>query len=160
MLRPKAGRVYHYIGEQKSASARGKRRSEPAVSETETDFELTFPLRVRDQVLGKLVAHKFEERGDWTAEESAMMSTLLAQLEQALDSARLYDMTQRRAMRERVTRELTDYIRSSLTIEEAMRRALREVARVLRASEAVARIGGENILLQHQADVETGDEYE
>ena len=158
LLRPKAGRVYHYMGEQMSASARGQRRSEAVVSET--DLELTFPLRVRDQVLGKLVAHKFEERGDWTAEESAMMNTLLAQLEQALDSARLYDMTQRRAMRERVTRELTDYIRSSLTIEEAMRRALREVARVLRASEAVARIGGENILLQHQADVETGDVHE
>lgn len=76
-----------------------------------------------------------------------MLETLMAQLEQALDSARLYEVTQRRALREQLTREITDHIRSSLTVEEAMRRAVQEVARVLRAKEAVGRIGAERTLL-------------
>lgn len=109
--------------------------------------ELVIPLQVRGQVLGTLVAHKAEGKGAWTQEENTVMETLLAQLEQALDSARLYEVTQRRAVRERVRREITDNIRASLSIEEAVRRAILEVAHVLGASEMVARIGTSTALI-------------
>lgn len=109
--------------------------------------ELVVPLQVRGQVLGKLVARKTEGKGAWTQEENAVMETLLAQLEQALDSARLYEVTQRRAVRERVRREVTDNIRASLSIEEAVRRAILEVAHVLGASEMAARIGTSDVLI-------------
>jgi GAF domain-containing protein len=134
-LRAEGGRSYRYGSE---------------TADTLTDMsaalpELLLPLRVRGQVLGQIVAHKLE--GAWTAEENAMLETLMAQLEQALDSARLYEVTQRRALREQLTREITDHIRASLTVEEAMRRAVQEVARVLRATETVGRIGAERTLL-------------
>ena len=165
LLRIKAHRVYRYLDKPEAVSIKNPQRAERIVLEEGDSAaesaaaalpELTLPLRVRDQVLGKLVAHKLAGRGDWTTEESMMMNTLLAQLEQALDSARMYNVTQRRAMREQVTRELTAHIRSSLTIEEAMRRAVREVAQVLRASETVARLGTEQTLLQNRADVDMG----
>lgn len=134
-VRAEVGRVYRYTGE--TASAGPVEGAAPLP-------ELLLPLRVRGQVLGQIVAHK--AKGAWTAEENAMLETLLAQLEQALDSARLYEVTQRRALREQLTREITDHIRASLTVEEAMRRAVEEVARVLRATETVGRIGAERTL--------------
>lgn len=158
LLDSKARRVYRYSeGQADVRSGTAGARSGTAGGELPT---LSVPLRVRGQVLGKLVAHKSNEHGDWTSEESAIMNTLLAQLEQALDSARMYNVTQRRAMRERVTRELTAHIRSSLTVEEAMRRAVREVSRVLRASETVARLGTEQTLLQEQLAGDIGDAHE
>lgn len=134
-LRAESGRTYRY----------GDELAEPPMAAPPALPELLLPLRVRGQVLGQIVAHKAE--GAWTTEENAMLETLMAQLEQALDSARLYEVTQRRALREQLTREITDHIRSSLTVEEAMRRAVQEVARVLRAKEAVGRIGAERTLL-------------
>jgi len=130
-LRSEMGREYRYTGE----------------TAPEASLELAerlLPLRVRGQVLGQIIAHKAGRT--WTAEENMILETLMAQLEQALDSARLYEVTQRRALREQLTREITDNIRASLTVEEAMRRAVQEVARVLRADETVGRIGAARTL--------------
>jgi len=120
--------------------------------------ELVVPLQVRGQALGRLVAHKTEGKGVWTPEENTVIEALMAQLEQALDSARLYEVTQRRAVRERVRREITDNIRASLSIEEAVRRAIVEVAHVLGASEMVVRIGSSTTLTPNAEEVDTHDQ--
>ncbi|MBN2004946.1 MAG: GAF domain-containing protein [Anaerolineae bacterium] len=148
-LRTAPRRGYHYeIGEVHPLLDGTETVEIQAGDETPLGLsELVVPLQVRGQVLGKLVAHKSEGKGDWTQEENAVMETLLAQLGQALDSARLYEVTQRRAVRERVRREITDNIRASLSIEEAVRRAILEVAHVLSASEMVARIGTSGALI-------------
>ncbi len=102
---------------------------------------LILPITTRGQPLGVLEAHKSAEAGAWTEEEIALMRTLVEQLEMALDSARLYQDTQRRAYREQVTRQIMDEIRSAVTIEDAIRRAIQSLSRVLEASEMAVRLG-------------------
>ncbi|MBN1955988.1 MAG: GAF domain-containing protein, partial [Anaerolineae bacterium] len=107
---------------------------------------LELPVMHRDQTFGSIVAQKHPDAGKWTTEEVTLMKTLAEQLSVALESARLYQDTQRRAAREQLTREVTDNIRAATTVDEAIQRAMEELGRVLAASQIVARIGPEDRL--------------
>jgi GAF domain-containing protein len=116
---------------------------------------VAIPIKVRGQVIGVVGGRKPGDSGQWTAEEIALMQTLTEQLSTALESARLHQDTQRRAARERLTREITDNIRAAISVEDAVQRAVREMSRALGA-EMVARIGTEQELLS----AERGDGHE
>ena len=92
---------------------------------------LAIPIKVRGNVIGVLDTYKPGEASDWTQEEVALMETLTEQLGTALESARLYQDTQRRAAHERVLREVTARVRSSTDPETVLRSLLREVGTVL-----------------------------
>ena len=79
-----------------------------------------------------------------------MAEAVSRQLALALENARLLEETQRRAARERLSREITDTIRSAGSVEDAIQRAVREMGRVLGASEMVARLGTKQDLLSGQ----------
>ena len=119
---------------------------------------LAAPIKVRGHVIGLLDAHKPQDAGEWTTEEIALLETLTEQLSVALESARLYQATQRRAARERLTREITDNIRAAITVEDAVQRMVSEMGRVLGASDMIARIGTEQDLLSGLS--KEGDEHE
>jgi len=87
---------------------------------------------VQGETLGQVTAHKMNA---WTAEEITLIGTLIEQVEQTLENARLHQVTQRRATREQMTRGITDSIRSAVTVEDAIRRAVTELAQVVDASE-------------------------
>jgi len=117
---------------------------------------LAVPIEMRGQVIGVLGVE--DPEGEWrsTADHLALIQSVAQQLGQALESARLLEATQRRAAREERTRQITDNIRAAPTIEEAVKRAVQEIGRVLNASEMVARLGPENRLLSR----EEGDAHE
>jgi GAF domain-containing protein len=106
--------------------------------------------------LGKLVAHKSQDQIAWTQQETSMLETLAEQLERALESAHLYEVTQQRAILEQTTREITANIRAAVSVEDAVRRAIYELANVLSASELVTRIGTERVLISDRG----GQSYE
>jgi GAF domain-containing protein len=108
------------------------------------------PLKIRDRVAGVIRLRKPGDAGQWTDEEIALVETLTEQLGVALESARLYQDTQRRATRERLTREITDHIRSAITVEDAIQRAIQELGRALGTSEMIARVGTARELLSRQ----------
>jgi GAF domain-containing protein len=95
---------------------------------------LAIPLKVRDQVVGALRFRKGTTGETWTAEEMALLETLVDQLGMALESARLYRDTQRRAARERLINEITARIRSSVSMEAVLNSAVREISQVMDAS--------------------------
>ena len=97
---------------------------------------LAVPLKVRDQVVGALRLSKGVEGGDWTTEEMALLETLTEQLGMALESARLYQDTQRRAARERLVNEITARIRSSMSLEAVLNSAVREISQLVDANYA------------------------
>jgi GAF domain-containing protein len=97
---------------------------------------LAMPLRVRDQVVGALRFSKGEKGGNWTADEIVLIETLTEQLGVALESARLYQDTQRRAARERLVNEVTARIRSSMTLEAVLNSAVREIGHLVEANYA------------------------
>jgi GAF domain-containing protein len=107
---------------------------------------VAIPIKVRDRVIGVIDGKKRDGSGQWTTEELALMQTLAEQSAVALESARLYQDTQRRAAREQLTRQITDNIRAATSVEDAVQRAVQEMSRALGA-EMVARIGTEQELL-------------
>jgi GAF domain-containing protein len=100
------------------------------------EASMAMPLRVRDQVVGALRFSKGEKGGHWTADEIVLIETLAEQLGVALESARLYQDTQRRAARERLVNEVTARIRSSMTLEAVLNSAVREIGHLVEANYA------------------------
>ena len=99
---------------------------------------VAIPIRFRDRVIGVLDAHKLQAAEEWTDEEIKLLETLTDQLSIALESARLYQDTQRRAARERVAGEVTGHIREAVEIEAVLERALAELAQALQAERGTA----------------------
>jgi GAF domain-containing protein/HAMP domain-containing protein len=97
---------------------------------------LAMPLKVRDHVVGALRFSKGEQGGNWTADEIVLIETLTEQLGVALESARLYQDTQRRAARERLVNEVTARIRNSMTLEAVLNSAVREISHLVEANYA------------------------
>jgi GAF domain-containing protein/uncharacterized membrane protein affecting hemolysin expression len=92
---------------------------------------VSVPLTVRGLVIGSVDAHKPDGTEDWSPEEVALLGTLVDQLEVALDSARLYQDTQRRAVRDRMIADATGRMRETLEMESVIRSATEEIVRVL-----------------------------
>ena len=94
---------------------------------------VAIPIRFRDRVIGVIDAHKSKDAKEWTREEVELLETLTDQLSIALESARLYQDTQRRAARERVAGEVTGRIREAVEIDAVLERALAELGQALNA---------------------------
>jgi GAF domain-containing protein len=97
------------------------------------DKTIAIPITLRDEVLGVVRLQKENGQPDWTGEEIDLMETLIDQLEVALESARLYSETQRRATREQMVTEITSKIRSSIDPEEMLQTAVRELKQAFAA---------------------------
>jgi len=102
---------------------------------------VVIPVRIRDRVTGAIRLRKPDDAGEWTAEEIALMETVTEQLSVALESARLYQDAQRRAARERMTREITDKMRRATGVEGIVQTAVDELFDVLGASRTFVRLG-------------------
>ncbi len=102
---------------------------------------LAVPIRVRGQIVGVLDTYKPAQAGDWTADEVALLEAIAAQLDSALESARLYQETQRRALREQAIRQVTDRMRRAVDVEMILHNTVAELARVLGAPRAYVRLG-------------------
>jgi GAF domain-containing protein/HAMP domain-containing protein len=101
---------------------------------------LAVPIKVRGQVVGVLDTYKPEDAGQWMPEEIAILELITEQLGAALESARLYQDTQRRAARERLTREITDELRRASSAESVVQTAVDELFRVLGTSRAFGKL--------------------
>jgi len=93
---------------------------------------LAVPVKVRGEVIGVIDAHR--PHGTWTQEDITLIETLTEQLGTALESARLYQDTQRRAAREQAINEITARIRAATTLEGVLNSAVREISQVTGAS--------------------------
>jgi GAF domain-containing protein/HAMP domain-containing protein len=103
---------------------------------------LDIPITVHDQVIGTVRARKPEGTGEWTENEADLVRTLVDQLGLALESARLYQDTQRRAARERLTAEIAGRVRETLDIDIVLQTAVREISEALSAAEVEVRMSG------------------
>lgn len=104
---------------------------------------LAVPVKVRNEVIGVIDFTKSGESNTWTAEEIALVESMTEQLGVALDSARLYQDTQRRAARERVLREFSDQMQRANNIQTLIRATAEELNRILGGSRGYVRLGTE-----------------
>jgi GAF domain-containing protein len=100
-------------------------------------YVLRIPLELRGQPIGTLVMERGEGALPWTDSEAEAIRAIVQQAALALDGARLFEETQRRAARERLINEITSRIRNSVTMEGVLNSAVREVSQVTGANYAV-----------------------
>jgi GAF domain-containing protein len=103
---------------------------------------LALPLRVREQVIGVIDGRKADGTA-WSAEEIGLLQTLTEQLSTALESAQLYEDSQRRAARERVIGEFADQMQRASNIQTLIRATAEELNRILDGSRGYVRLGTE-----------------
>ena len=102
--------------------------------------ELTIPVTVRGHKIGRLRAHKTSEAEVWSSDEVTLLKSLTEQLDLALDSARLYQDTQRRALRERLISEAADKMRRATDMKALIRTTLEEMSAAVGISGAFVQL--------------------
>ncbi|RMF27027.1 MAG: GAF domain-containing protein [Chloroflexi bacterium] len=95
---------------------------------------LAVPIKVRGQVVGVLDTYKPDGAGGWTSEEVALLEAIADQLGVALESARLFEETQRRAWREQLIGQITARIREAGDVEGVLQTAAEELGKALNAA--------------------------
>ena len=131
------------------ADERGTRPLTPELEGSEGILpEVTLPVQTRDFTIGTIRARKPAEAGDWTLEEKELLRSLSEQLNVALESARLYQETQRRAAQEQLLREISDRMQRAPDMETLMQVSAEELGRVLGSSNAYVVLGREDSNLE------------
>jgi GAF domain-containing protein len=85
-----------------------------------------------------------------------LLQRLVDQLGAALESAQLFQETQRRAAREQAIRQITERMRSAVEVETILQNTVSELARALGVPRAYVRLGTEAELLSSRR-TEAGD---
>lgn len=159
LLRPRTHWGYRFA-QQRVAPVDGAWRPEMLLAGSTGDIAwadgeggstLAIPLKVRDQVVGVLGFRKGE--GDaWTDEEAELLESFATQLEVALESARLYQETQQRALQEHLTSEITARMRETLDVDTVLRTAIREMGTALGIPRVEVRMatGGTRVRLERE----------
>ena len=116
------------------------------------------PIKVRGQVIGVVDGRKPEGTGAWTSKEIDLLQALTSRLGVALESARLYQETRRRAVQEQLLGEIAARMRESLDLETVLRTAAEELFQTLEAERVVVRLTQESVGLQpDETPVATAD---
>lgn len=108
---------------------------------------LAVPITVRGTVIGVLDTYKPGEAGEWTPEEVSLLQAVSEQLGQALEGARLYQDTQRRAARERLIGDITDKMQRANDMEALVQRTIQELQSALGTSFVSVHLGTSDELL-------------
>jgi GAF domain-containing protein/HAMP domain-containing protein len=100
------------------------------------EHTLAIPIILRDHVLGVVRMRKPTETIGWQADEIELINTLVDQVEVALESARLYSETQKRAQRERMVTDITTKIRANTDPQAMLQTAVQELRQALQVRRA------------------------
>jgi GAF domain-containing protein len=105
-----------------------------------TRSEMALPLKVQDRVIGVLDVQSTQEAA-FSEDDVAVLQTMADQLATAIANARLFEQVQRRARRERLTREITAKVVGSTDLETILKTTALELGKVMGTSHALIRLG-------------------
>jgi|GEM_PF-1185659 len=89
---------------------------------------VTIPLRVRGQVIGALDV--WPESESWSPEDTALLEEISNRVSQTLESARIFEEAQARAMREQTLNQFTARFTRSLDLDSLLATAARELGQM------------------------------
>ncbi|MBT3315735.1 MAG: GAF domain-containing protein [Anaerolineae bacterium] len=98
------------------------------------------PLKSRGYVIGGIRITKKEESGKWSKEQLELIETISEQLSVALESARLFEETQRKAQRELIISNISEKFSATRKIENLMQIAVGDLRDVLGASDVILQL--------------------
>lgn len=116
-----------------------KAYAEGKVSLSDDGQILGMPILIRGQSIGALQLVKPETKR-WTENELQAVQAISDQLSNALDTARLYDESQRRAVKEFTIGQMTTKIGATPDVETIMRVAVQELGKVIPGSEVTLQL--------------------
>lgn len=125
---------------QTEVAREGKAKVIAAHNGDPTQPAIVAPITLRGQVIGTLSLQDIDPDRSWTAEEKALVETISEQLALTVENLRLFDDTQKRAMREQMTRQIADKIRAAPDIDSIVQTGLTELAKVLNISRAYVKL--------------------
>jgi GAF domain-containing protein len=102
---------------------------------------LLVPIQLREQVIGVIGLESDEANHRWSEDEIAIVQATAAQAALTVENARLLAESQRKAMREELSGEITARIRSSLDMETVLHTAMNEIAQRLGISQIEIQLG-------------------
>jgi len=124
--------------EMKEAIDQGETRLGDGDSRT-----VAIPIKVSDQVVGVVDGRKPDGSGEWSPEEIELLEAFTDQLNVALEGARLYQDSQRRAVQEQLVGEVTARMRATLDVENVLKTAVDEISGALGLAALDLRLGTE-----------------
>jgi len=102
-----------------------------------TRIALAVPIILRGEIIGVIqIEESVKDKQDWRPEEIQAVQSVATQVALALENARLFEQTIRRAERDRKVLEITGKIRSTTNPQEMVQIAIEELQRVLHATKA------------------------
>jgi GAF domain-containing protein len=104
-------------------------KSNPALDQDLPEFQ--YPIRIRGYEIGVLKARKPDKSSEWSQDEIELIETVVSNLDIAIESARLYQDTRRRAAQEQITREITEKMRRATSVEGIIQTAVNELHQAL-----------------------------
>lgn len=99
-----------------------------------TDPTVIVPIKLRGRIIGVLNIKSAARDREWTRDELNLIQSVTDRLALALENARLFEETSRRAERERLVSEITGKIRSVNDSQSMIKTAVEELRNALGAS--------------------------
>jgi GAF domain-containing protein/HAMP domain-containing protein len=106
----------------------------------EAESVLAAPIVFRNQVIGAIGLQESGIERQWGPDEIALLQEVAAQLGLALENARLFQQTERRAQREAMVSQIVARIRQKSDVEGIMQTAVRELGKALRSPHTYIRL--------------------
>lgn len=98
------------------------------------EASIIVPIKLRGQIIGNMRIKAPTKNRQWSSDEIALTETISERLSLALENARLFDETTRRAEREHLVSDITTKIRSTNDPQEMIKTAVEELKRALGAT--------------------------
>jgi GAF domain-containing protein/HAMP domain-containing protein len=115
--------------------------SQPTESEGKKGKGLKIPISLRGQEIGSFNLEEIDNKRQWSDEEIALIKTIADQVGLALENARLLDVTQRRAARDRMVADITNKMRRAVDMDTLIQTAVREITNAINVPEAFVQLG-------------------
>ncbi len=100
------------------------------------DHEIALPIMVKDKRIGVLRLRRQAQQSPFTDPDIDLFQDIALRIGTALEAARLYQESQKRALREKLVGEITSKIRSSNEPKEILKIAVQELQQALQATKA------------------------
>jgi GAF domain-containing protein len=137
------GFIYHPSGTVTNISEDEKQRLQMVIASNQTPEKgagsgavstLAIPVKLRDQVIGVIHIEAVAPDRKWSDDEILMVQAISERVALALENARLFEGTARRAERERVISQATARIGESTNFDRILHTTIQELNRTLGAT--------------------------
>jgi GAF domain-containing protein len=129
--------VFNRLGVEIKEATSGDQRldlNSDVLGQDDQNYQISLPISIRGEVIGSLILKREDGAAAWNEEDLSIINDVLEQIEPALESARLLEETQARAMREQAVNVISTQVRRSAGIDSILQNTVRELGKVLGSS--------------------------